>query len=133
MKATVSEYGYTHIEAVITIMIIAIAMTGLIAVWSNAASRRADPYLQAKTTSMGAIYLAQIQRQTFTEIQSRQQSAPQLASTAIRGYADFTIEIKVTLAGSDFALAEPALKKISIQITPPQGYPQQFVTYKGRL
>ena len=133
MKATVSESGFSLIEAIITIMIIAIAMTGLIAVWSNAASRSADPFIQAKVSSLAAIYLAQIKRQAFTEIQSRQQSAPQLAGTAIRGYADFKIEIKVVLAGSDFALAEPALKRITIQITPPQGYPQQFVTYKGRL
>ncbi len=133
MKATVSESGFSLIEAVITIMIIAIAMTGLIAVWSNAASRSADPFIQAKISSLGTIYLAQIQRQTFTEIQSRQPSAPQLAGTAMRGYADFKIDINVVLAGSDFALANQALKKITIQITPPQGYPQQFVTYKGRF
>ena len=160
MKARVSESGFTLIESVFTIVIIAIAMTALISVWSNAVVHSADPFWQTKTTALGRLYQAQIAAQRFDEIacasrgnKCSTQFGPDLESRGdfddvddyhnllelasdtqgreIAGYEGYQISVQVSYAGADFALAEQRLKKISIEITTPQGNMQQFVSYRG--
>ncbi|MEH6445632.1 MAG: prepilin-type N-terminal cleavage/methylation domain-containing protein [Oceanospirillaceae bacterium] len=127
MKAAVSESGFTLIESIFTIAIIAIAMTGLIAVWSNAVVHSADPYWQSKSVALGKIYLAKIKRSHFSDLEKLQTAADQ----TLDDYQGFKTSFKVSFAGSDFALSHHDLKKVVIKITAPQGTEQLFVTYKG--
>ena len=127
MKAAVSESGFTLIESIFTIAIIAIAMSGLIAVWSNAVVHSADPYWQSKSVALGKVYLAEIKRSHFSDLEKLQTVTDQ----ALDDYQGFKASLKVSLAGSDFALANDTLKKVVIKITAPQGTEQLFVTYKG--
>jgi prepilin-type N-terminal cleavage/methylation domain-containing protein len=132
MKASASESGFTFVELIFTITIIAIAMTGVVAVWSNAVSRSADPFWQAKTTLLAKQYFSQIQRQNFETLSAYQGYATGLHGESLLGYVGFKVKINVSLAGSDFSLAEEQIKKVDLLITTPLGKKQHFVTYRGR-
>jgi prepilin-type N-terminal cleavage/methylation domain-containing protein len=130
MKAAVSESGFTLIESIFTIAIIAIAMSGLIAVWSNAVVHSADPYWQSKSVALGKVYLAKIKHSHFKDLEELQ-IATNIVGQPLDDYQEFKVSLNVSWAGSDFALANDTLKKVVIKITAPQGTEQLFVTYKG--
>lgn len=138
MPAPASEQGFTLIESICTIAIIAIAMAGIIAVWSNAVSRSGDAYLQTKTSTLGAIYLDQIQHLPASKIVDYQGLARDLDGRLIKGYAEFSVEIETDFARNDFKLGETglgpkALNKIIITLSLGQAQAQQFVVYKQAL
>ena len=138
MPAPASEQGFTLIESIFTVAIIAIAMTGIIAVWSNAVSRSGDAYLQTKTSTLGAIYLDQIQHLPTRRIVDYQGLARDLDGRLIKGYAEFSVEVKTDFAKNNFKLGETALgpevlKKIIITLSHGQTQAQQFVVYKQVL
>jgi len=132
MKAPASESGFTLIESIITIVIIAIAMTGLVAVWSNAASRSADPLRQSQTSALGKFYIQQIHHQKYSAIKDYDGEIKTLSGEKIAHYDGFTVKLSVTSSSNDFDLPGDYLKKISILISAPTGVSQQFVTYRGR-
>jgi len=132
MKANASESGFTLIESIFTITIIAIAMTGLVAVWSNAASRSADPLWQSQTRALGKFYLNQLETLKFDAITAYEGEIKTLKGEEITGYNGFRVKISVVHAASEFELSTTQLKKINILINPPTGSSQQFVTYRGR-
>ncbi len=160
MKARVSESGFTLIESIFTIVIIAIAMTALVAVWSNAVVHSADPFWQAKSASLGRIYQQQIAAQRYDELacaprelkcsaslgperESRGEfddvddyhnlleQASDALGQPIADYDNYQISVQISYAGDDFDQTSQRLKKISIEITTPQGEIQQFVSYRG--
>jgi len=131
-KRLIRERGFTLIESVVTIAIIAIAMTGIIAVWSWAASRSADPFWQVKTESLAKIYLAKINNQPFNKLQSlAAQIATDFNNDVISEYSGYLIDTEVSYAGEEFNLDHENLKKVVIVIRSPFDTAQQFVTYKG--
>jgi len=132
MKAPASESGFTLIESIVTIVIIAIAMTGLVAVWSNAASRSADPLWQAQTSALGKYYIQQIHRQKYADIKDYEGEIKTLSGENIAHYDGFVVNLSVVYSGNEFDLADRHFKKISILISAPTGDSQQFVTYRGR-
>jgi MSHA pilin protein MshD len=132
MKAPASESGFTLIESIVTIVIIAIAMTGLVAVWSNAASRSADPLWQSQTSALGKFYIQQIHRQKYSAIKDYEGGIKALSGENLAHYEGFTVKLSVTPSSIEFGLPEGYFKKISILISAPTGASQQFVTYRGR-
>ncbi len=126
-----SNQGFTLIESIFTIAIIAIAMTGLIAMWSKSVVRSADPYWQTQVAALGKIYLAQVAQQDFATLQDFVDSTNQKPQSSISQYAQFSVKLSLNNAGADFNLADKALKKVSILIKGPAGSEQQFVTYRG--
>lgn len=132
MKAPASESGFTLIESIFTIVIIAIAMTGLVAVWSNATSRSADPLWQSQTSALGKFYIHQIQAYPFKAIKSYEGDIKTLDGEKLGHYEGFKVKISVESAGGEFDVSAAHLKKINILISTPIGSSQQFVTYRGR-
>jgi MSHA pilin protein MshD len=131
-KRAARQGGFTLIEIVVTIAIIAIAMTGIIAVWSWAVSRSADPFWQVKTQALAKIYLTKIEHQPFAQLQSLPpQVATDLNNKIITEYSGYLIDTKVSYAGEEFALAHKKLKKVVVEIHSPFDTKQQFVTYRG--
>lgn len=132
MKAPVSESGFTLIESIFTIVIIAIAMTGIVAVWSSAVSRSADPLWQSKTAALGKFYLAEVHATPFTALVDYQGEIKTLAGKTVAGYQGFKVSIEVASAGVDFSLPVNLLKKVTINISTSAGSEQQFVAYRGQ-
>jgi prepilin-type N-terminal cleavage/methylation domain-containing protein len=126
-----SNKGFTLIESIFTIAIIAIAMTGLIAVWSKSVARSADPYWQTQVAALGKIYLAQVSQQDFAKLQDYVSSTNLQPKSLIEHFSQFNVQLSLVNAGADFNLADKALKKVSIIIKGPAGSEQQFVTYRG--
>ena len=132
MKVSASESGFTLIESIFSFVIIAIAMTGLVAVWSNAASRSADPFWQSQTSALGRLYIEEIHALGFSEINNYAGDIKSLNGVEISGYTGFKVKITVLAAGQDFGLADNSLKKVTVVINTATGKSQQFVTYRGR-
>lgn len=132
MKAPASESGFTLIESIFTIVIIAIAMTGLVAVWSNAASRSADPLWQSQTNALGKFYIHQVQAHPFDVIKNYAGDVKTLGGDKVAHYDGFNVKISVKSAGAEFNVPPSYLKKINILISTPVGSSQEFVTYRGR-
>ena len=126
-----SNNGFTLIESIFTIAIIAIAMTSLIAVWSKSVVRSADPYWQTQVAALGKIYLADVAKQDFATLESYVKKASKQPQPSIEQFSQFDVQLSLTNAGADFDLADSALKKVSIIIKGPAGSEQQFVTYAG--
>lgn len=122
--------GFTLIESVFTIAIIAIAMTALITMWSKSAVRSADPYWQTQSAVLGKIYLNEVSQQPFSALE---RFAKQNSNTrpSIAQFTAFQVQVSIENAGSEFNLSDKKIKKVSILITPPSGNQQQFVTYRG--
>lgn len=133
MKALAYNRGFTLIESVFTIAIIAIAMTGLIAIWSKSVVHSADPYWQSQTNSLGKVYLNQITQQPFSSLDEYAATVNSQANSQIKNYPLFKVRIKLQNAGSEFALASAQLKKVLLTVTSPTGDSQLFVTYKGDI
>jgi prepilin-type N-terminal cleavage/methylation domain-containing protein len=130
-----SNQGFTLIETIVTIAIIAIAMTGIIAVWSNAVNHSADPFWQSKTATLGSIYLNQAKRLPTNKIKGYQGPIIDLNGKVIDGYPEYKVNIQTQFAADDFLLnaspiAAKSLKKISITLSHPQAVDQVFVLYK---
>jgi len=135
-------------------------MTALVAVWSNAVVHSADPFWQAKSASLGRIYQQQIAAQRYDELacaprelkcsaslgperESRGEfddvddyhnlleQASDALGQPIADYDNYQISVQISYAGDDFDQTSQRLKKISIEITTPQGEIQQFVSYRG--
>ncbi|NQZ32429.1 MAG: type II secretion system protein [Oceanospirillaceae bacterium] len=132
MKAPVSESGFTLIESIFTIVIIAIAMTGIVAVWSSAVSRSADPLWQSQTASLGKFYVAQVHATPFAALVDYEGEIKTLSGDKVAGYAGFSVKIAVVNAGEDFSLPAAALKKVEVVISTSVGGEQHFVTYRGQ-
>ncbi len=126
-----SNNGFTLIESIFTIAIIAIAMTSLIAVWSKSVVRSADPYWQTQVAALGKIYLADVAKQDFATLESYVKKASKQPQPSIEQFSQFDVQLSLTNAGADFDLADSALQKVSIIIKGPAGSEQQFVTYAG--
>ncbi len=126
-----SNNGFTLIESIFTIAIIAIAMTGLIAVWSKSVVHSADPYWQTQVAALGKIYLADVAKQDFASLESYVKKASKQPQLSIKQFSQFDVQLSLSNAGADFDLADSALKKVSIIIKGPAGSEQQFVTYAG--
>jgi prepilin-type N-terminal cleavage/methylation domain-containing protein len=126
-----SNKGFTLIESIFTIAIIAIAMTGLIAVWSKSVVRSADPYWQTQVAALGKIYLDEVSQQDFSKLSDYVANTNLQPKSSIERYSQFNVRLTLTNTGADFNLADKALKKVSILIKGPAGSQQQFVTYRG--
>lgn len=67
MKAPASEAGFSLIEIVLTIAIIGVALTVMIAAWAQMAKRTGDPFFQAKAAFLGQAYIEEILTKRFDE------------------------------------------------------------------
>jgi len=123
--------GFTLIETVITISIIAIAMTGIIAVWSNATAKGADPFWQVKIETLSKVYLDRISTTAYDDLTNLSHSNHDFNQQSLHGYQGFGVLLTVEFAGEEFSLTQNSLKKTTINITSPLGNQQQFVTYRG--
>jgi MSHA pilin protein MshD len=67
MKAPASEAGFSLIEIVLTIAIIGVALTVMIAAWAQMAKRTGDPFFQAKAAFLGQAYIEEILTKRYDE------------------------------------------------------------------
>jgi len=67
MKRPVAERGFSLVEVVITIVIIAIALTAAIAGWGTIARHSADVMWQTKVSYLGQAYLEEILSRRYDE------------------------------------------------------------------
>lgn len=68
MHRPVAEKGFSLVEVIITIVIIAIALTAAIAGWSNISRHSADVMWQTKVSYLGQAYLEEILSRRFDEL-----------------------------------------------------------------
>ena len=59
--------GFTLLEVLVTIVVIAISATALLGVYSSTVGRSADPMIQQQALAIGEAYLEEIQLKNFCE------------------------------------------------------------------
>lgn len=161
MKARAAETGFTLVESLLSIVIIGIALSGLIAAWSHSVSRSSDPYAQVKMMAIAQLYRAQMaplaydekdscnaatwncssvmgnegeRRSQFDDIDdfnALNEAVESIAGESKSDYRGYQVAISVSYAGGDFALAPQALKKVSLKVSDSNGQSQLFTYYRG--
>lgn len=61
------EHGFTLIESVIALVVIAAAVTGVLLIFAEATSRSADPMLRAQAQSIAIGYMDEILLQSYAD------------------------------------------------------------------
>jgi len=67
MNNRIRPYGFTLIETIIALVVIAAAATGVLLIYAEATSRSADPMLRAQAQSIAIAYMDEIMLQAYAD------------------------------------------------------------------
>jgi MSHA pilin protein MshD len=128
------QSGATLVELIITIIIISVALTGILAVVNLSVQHSADPLLQRQAISIAESYLEEIMllptldpdgsesgenRATFDDINDyhalMDTGAKDQSNTAIVGLENYTVSIEI----SDITLSGTSMKQIDVSVQRP--------------
>ncbi|KDE40078.1 MSHA pilin protein MshD [Nitrincola lacisaponensis] len=107
-----SQQGFTLIELVITLVVLAAGLAGILLVYTNTILRSADPVLQQQAVAVAEGYMEEIQAkrcnpgntsggqrghwQYVDDYDQLQESPRQIDGTALAELADYQVRIEVT-------------------------------------
>lgn len=146
----VTQRGVTMIELIISIVIIAIAVSGVLLVINQTTSTSADPMIRTQATSIAQSYMEEIMllayqdpdgneagetRATYDDVDDynglSDSGARDQTDTVVSGLESYLITISVTNENLVFAgLAAVAAKRIDIIVSHPAGVTIPLTAYR---
>ncbi len=145
IKAISTRTGFTLIEVLVTVVVLAIAASAIMNVFISTVRSSADPLLQQQAVSIAAAYIEEIQSQHFADPVQAETGAAEAGETratyddvqdynglsdvgakdqngnAINGLSDYTVDVSVsgaTLSGASTIAATDAMR-IDVTVTHP--------------
>jgi MSHA pilin protein MshD len=128
------QSGYTLIELVVAITILAIAVTGVLAALTQVAARSADAMIQEQATAIASAYLSEILQKPFGAADGHatrntldvvddyaglnNTGAQDQSGTLIPGLEQYNIAVRVG-AGALGAVPAAQLREIDVTVTHP--------------
>lgn len=152
-SAVSSQVGFTLVEVIVFIVVIAIAMGALLAVFNTTVIQTVDPIVRIKALEKGQALMDEILARKFAEntptggVPACGSLAAGVACTPIaadgdfddvgdyHGYTDttdaqFPVSVVVANAGSDFGLSADHARRITVSVGMPDGNILRLTAYK---
>jgi MSHA pilin protein MshD len=141
------QSGFTLIELLVTIVILSIAVSAFMMIVSDSVSRSADPMLRTQASAIGHAYLEEILSKQYTdpdgvggEIRANYDDvmdynglndvgARDINGNPIPALAAYTVAVSVT----DSAISGQPMRRIQVNVTPPNGKMISMVGYRGNI
>lgn len=140
--------GFTLVELIVSIVIIAVALTGVTLLTSSIVARSADPLIQQQAAAIAEAYLEEVLARPFgdsTGAASRPDyetigdyhgltDSPPLDQfgNAMNGVADYSVTVQVVGAGNASIGGETGghVARVDVTVTHPLGGSMQFSGYR---
>lgn len=130
MNRRTAQNGFTLIEAIAAIVILAVAMPAILLGISDAQRRRADPVMDERARWLAAETLEDIiaDRHSSTRGYTYVINANYPAETTISGFTGFARSVTISETGADLISAGTGYKSISVTVSYPgaNGAPRSF-------
>jgi MSHA pilin protein MshD len=134
--------GVTLVELIVTIVVVAVAVSGVLALVSATAARSADNMLQVQAVAIAESYLNEILQKPFgldscapgcTRTQMDKVGdynglvdvgAHDATGTAVANLGNYTVQVSVVngALGAAPAVPAPQSELVTVTVTPPNGY-----------